>query len=260
MSNLLILVPAAIAAITASRGSDVSALLTADPRDAWADSAVNSPATIDIDFGGVITIDTVFLGYLTGAAAGATWSITGGAAGYTSVTLQSAATLRVPDANGRFSAVSHALWHGAAVSLRYLRITLTQPSGNPALSAGVVLGGNAFQAQFSHEWGAGRRVIDSAPRRLSRREDSRSSRAHERAHFPGPLAIWHRTRSRSFTPWRLRAARHVPFSLWKTRIALRHCGTAFIMVCLTASARTIAAIRAARAGSLPSPTGFSLSR
>lgn len=161
MSNLLILVPASIAAIAASRGSDVAALLTADPRDAWADSAVNSPASIDIDFGSVISVDTVFLGYLTSAAAGATWAITGGAAGYTSVTLQSAATLRVPDANGRFSAVSHALWHGAAVSLRYLRITLTQPSGNPAISAGVVLGGNAFQAQFSHEWGAGRRVIDS---------------------------------------------------------------------------------------------------
>jgi len=62
MANLLILRPANIAAITASRGAPSSAnLLTADPKEVWVDTADGSVVNIDIDLGVVMPIDTVFL-------------------------------------------------------------------------------------------------------------------------------------------------------------------------------------------------------
>lgn len=161
MANILILAPAPIAAIAASRGDDVENLLTADPREVWADSAVGTAATIDIDLGAVRSIDTVALLHLTPAHADATWTITGGAASYTASTIAASAALRVPDVAGRSPSLSHALWHGEAVSVRYLRLSVTQPGGADALTAGAVLVGTAFSPALNHEWGAGRRVLDT---------------------------------------------------------------------------------------------------
>jgi len=160
MANMLILSPQKVAAIAVSRGSDGAALLTADPRDAWVDSAVASPAFIDIDYGIPVQVDTIFLGYLTNALGNATWSISGGIAGLSEFGIQASSPLRVPDATGRFATISHALWHGSLVTVRFLRISILQPAGVP-ISAGIVLAGKAFQAEFAQEWGAGRRVIDS---------------------------------------------------------------------------------------------------
>lgn len=161
MSNLLILAPAPIAAIAASRGTGVANLLTPDPREVWADTAVGTPATIDIDLGAVRPVDTVFLGYVLPPAAAASWTITGGAAGYADSVIKAAGALRVPDVAGRSPKLSHALWHGASVNVRYLRLSLTQPAANPTLTAGVVLVGTALLPEFGQEWGSGRRAIDT---------------------------------------------------------------------------------------------------
>lgn len=161
MGNVLILSPVPIAAIAASRGSGVANLLTRPPKEVWADVAAGSVANIDIDFGAVVPVDTVYLGYLYPPAAGATWTITGGAAGYTDVTLSPAGALRAVDSASRAPKRTHAFWHGATVNVRYLRLAVTQAAGSPPMSAGVVLAGKAWQPQFNMEFGGGRRVIDT---------------------------------------------------------------------------------------------------
>lgn len=163
MQNLLILAPAPIVALSASRGSGALNLLTDDPREVWADSAVGSAATIDIDLGIVRAVDTVFVGHLLSPLAAASWSITGGAAGYAETVLRSSSDLRVPDVGGTVNppALSHALWHGAGAMVRYIRISLIQPGSGTALTAGALLVGRAFVPQFNREWGSGRRPIDT---------------------------------------------------------------------------------------------------
>ena len=160
MGVMLILSPAPVAAIAASRGTGVDNLLTLSPREAWVDAAVGSAATIDLDLGAVRSIDTVFLGHVDPAAAGASWTITGGASGYAETVIKAAGALRVPDSPGQAPTLSHALWHGAAASVRYLRISVTQPGGSPALGAGVVMAGLGFKPALGREWGSGRRPID----------------------------------------------------------------------------------------------------
>ena len=159
MANVLILPVQPIAAIAASRGTGAANLATPDPKEVWKDSASGSAANIDIDLGAVRTVDTVFLGHVLAPLAGTTWAIDGGVSDYGTVIKPSGA-LRVADAADQVPAMSHALWRGDPVELRYLRIWLGHPSGNPPLSAGVVMAGAAFVPTWNKEWGAGRRVID----------------------------------------------------------------------------------------------------
>jgi hypothetical protein len=90
MANILICPPTGIANVGASRGSGVANLLRPDPKEVWQDSAVGSAVTIDVDFGSVVAIDTIFLGAIYCPAVDATWTITGGAAGYTDVVIKAA--------------------------------------------------------------------------------------------------------------------------------------------------------------------------
>ncbi len=163
MADLLTLAPAPIAAISASRGDDIANLLTPDPREVWADNAVGSAATIDIDFGASRWIDTVFLGHVLAPLGGATWTITGGVSGYTDLTMKAPSALRVPDVGGlvRAPSLSHAFWHVDPVLARFLRISVTQPGAGAPLTAGVVMAGRGLTMAFNHEWGAGRRPIDT---------------------------------------------------------------------------------------------------
>lgn len=160
MKNLLILQPTPIVAISTSRGSGAANLLTPDPREVWVDSATGT-ATIDLDFGTPRVIDTVFLGHILPPQATATWTITGGLSGPTSTTLAASSSLRVPDVNGRAPALSHAFWKGIPANVRYLRLSVTQPAGSPPLSAGIVMAGRALVPTWNHEWGSGRRPIDT---------------------------------------------------------------------------------------------------
>jgi len=161
MANILIMGPTAISALAVSRGSGGANLLTADPKEVWTDSAVGSVVNIDIDLGANQSINTVFLGSILGAVAGATWTITGGVAAYTTTTLKASGALRANDASGQSPGVSHGFWTGNAATVRYLRLALTQPAGNPVLQAGNVMIGSAFQPTWNKEWGSGRQVIDT---------------------------------------------------------------------------------------------------
>lgn len=161
MSGLVILKPLPIAAVGATRGTGAANLASPDPKEVWADSAAGSLATLTVDLGQVRTIDTVLLGHVRPPAAGANWSITGGVAAGTELTLQAGTTLRVPDVTGDFAETSHALWRGAAVSVRYLNIFVIQPAGQPPLTAGTLAIGAGFVAQLGQEWGGGRRPIDT---------------------------------------------------------------------------------------------------
>lgn len=161
MAKLLMLPPADVVAIVASRGVGGANLLTPDPKEVWADTAVAADVTIDIDFGDYRDINTVFLGSIGNVApAGALWAISGGA-GYTAIPILAATALKAPAGAGQSPAISHAFWNGATYNLRYLRITLYQPAGSPPLTAGVVAAGLAFVSAFGQEWGAGRKVIDT---------------------------------------------------------------------------------------------------
>jgi len=161
MANILILQPSAVSTIAVSRGSGAANLLTPDPKEIWLDGAVGSAATIDLDFGFAVAIDTVFLGYVIGPAAGATWTITGGLSGYAETVLKAGGALRVADSAGQAPSTSHGLWTGASATVRYLRVSVTQPAGNTPLSAGVVMAGACFQPAWNKEWGSGRGVIDT---------------------------------------------------------------------------------------------------
>lgn len=163
MGKLLIVsgrILASVAAISASRGSGVENVLTNDPKEVWTDAAVGSAANIDIDLGAVRPISTVALCGLYDAAAGATWTISGGASGYAETTLKASGALRAVD-GAVVNNPTHALWNGATFNIRYLRISLVQPGGEPVLKLGRVIAGSGFTPTFNKEWGAGRGIVDT---------------------------------------------------------------------------------------------------
>lgn len=162
MGKLLILVPTSLANFAVSRGTGGENLLRPDPKEVWLDSAVGTAATIDLDLGAATAIDTVFLGCIWNAHADASWTITGGVAGYAEVVLKAAGALRVPERAGRRSPFTHAFWHGDDALVRYLRISITQPAGQPAISVGALMVGQAFVPSYNQEWGAGRSVKDTS--------------------------------------------------------------------------------------------------
>ena len=161
MSNILLASPLPIAGIAASRGAGAGNLVTYDPKEVWLDSAAGSAATIDIDLGSVGWIDTIALVAVYGAAAGATWSITGGSAGYAETVLKASGALRANDAYGQFPSVSHAFWYSVPWLVRYIRITVLQPAGSAPLAIGRALVSRMFMPTWNKEWGSGRGVIDT---------------------------------------------------------------------------------------------------
>lgn len=151
-----IVAPLPIAALTASDGTGVPNLLSPATREVWRAAAVGS-STVDIDFGGAVPIDTVFLGF-TNATAAATLSVatmTGPSGAGLSV-VRPASTLRVPYSVG---ARHHAYVHLAEpVTTRYLRLTLNQVGGSAPLQAGVLVTGLTIERPY--EYRAGRVALD----------------------------------------------------------------------------------------------------
>lgn len=162
MANILIAEPLPIAALATSRGTGGANLLTADPREAWTDSAVGTAATISIDLGVERIVDTLFLGCIFNAALDATWTITGGVTGYNDITVKPLSALCVPDRGARLRTMNHALWTGAEHMVRYLRVAVAQPAGAPPLAIGALVVSGAFVPTWNKEWGSGRGVKDSA--------------------------------------------------------------------------------------------------
>lgn len=159
MSRLVIVEPRLIA-VAASRGTGADNLETQSPKEVWMDSATGGSATITVDLGAAVEIDTIMLGYVRGSVSASVWSITGGLVSADQSVIQATTALRVPDVPGRFASVSHALWMGNARTVRYLAITLTHP-GPARLSAGVLVIGKAFSPELGQDWGGGRQPIDT---------------------------------------------------------------------------------------------------
>lgn len=159
MSNMLILAPTPIAACVANRGTGALNLLSPDPKEVWADSA-SAAVTIELDLGAVVSVDTLYLGAIRGAAPDSLWSITGGVAGSAELVLQQDEEMRAPGIAGTTPDPAQAFWHGAAQSVRFVRIVITPAIGSSPMSIGVVMLGKAFRPTWNHEWGSGRRAID----------------------------------------------------------------------------------------------------
>ncbi len=170
MADMIITEPFAIAfggaapSLTVSRGTAGANLLSFDPREIWQDSAVGSAVTIDIDLGASAAPWDVVALINTNAHATATWTITTGAAAYTTTTLANGAALRVPSEDVA-DATGPAVWISTAPqTTRYIRLAMTQPAGQSALTIGGVIVGKGWKPLFPREPGTGRPPLETGTR------------------------------------------------------------------------------------------------
>lgn len=151
MANLTLARPLTPASIVASHGTATDQnLMTDDPREYWIGTSAGV-VTFTIDLGSVQSVSAIFAGYAN-APAGSTWSATGGPTTGLETTLFTSTSFP-----GK-----HALATFAAVSARYVKVTITPASGT--LQAGILFAGVSFQPTWGHEWGAGRPIIDTGSR------------------------------------------------------------------------------------------------
>ncbi len=170
MGDVLIIEPItlsqniAVANYTVTRGTGHGNLITNDPREIFLDGPVGNGTQINIDFGQNVAIDTVYLGNTSGAA-GDTWGIAYGnaAAGAINITQFFTNPLRLPSddvAGARGPAV---YVFPAPINMRYLRITIFRPAGQP-LQVGSMIVGNALRPSYNKEIGSIRQPLDSGTR------------------------------------------------------------------------------------------------
>lgn len=152
MSLLAICQPLPIAAIAASAGSGAANLLTENPREAFVAAAAGA-ASVTIDLGAAVEVDTFFLGF-TNAAAADRFTIS---IGEGSVQQVAAGTFAH---SYRWSALRHAFAVlPAPVTTRYVTIATTTAAG---LIAGVVAVGRSIRPWAGHEFGGGRPISDGS--------------------------------------------------------------------------------------------------
>ena len=158
--GLTILRGHALANVTASNGNGAQFLRTPEPKEVW-QAAATGTASIFVDLGQAVQLDTIFLGF-TNSAAAATWAIrrTTSMAGANAVQILADETLSLPESDD--VRVHGLAWLAAPVTTRYLRIDVTQPAGAAALQAGVLIVGERFEHPY--EWKSGRRPIDLSER------------------------------------------------------------------------------------------------
>ena len=186
-------------------GSATNGIAAAFPVSALADpqpkvvvrsnAAATSPhqLQVTVDFGADVAIDTV-AAMFTNLIAGATWTIyaTPAAAGQPydvpANQLFAGAFGVAPAVPGR---QRHALWTGAAVTRRWLRINFTVPSLAPAfISVGQLLIGQRWEPadQFGNfELGASRTIDDRSVKRALQGGETHVERG---ARVPGWSAVW----------------------------------------------------------------------
>jgi hypothetical protein len=157
MSGTLIVAPLAHGAAPTAPGTGAGNLLTRDPKEAWIADGMGEKR-INVDMGGVISIDAFFLGF-TNATADAQWTIYSATGPGVGLVARHSGAFRAADSIGP----SH---HGfvrlaAPVASRYFTIAVTQGGADP-LYAGIVLLGLAFEKH--REFGGGRTIIDTGTR------------------------------------------------------------------------------------------------
>lgn len=156
MKGIQIVAPMAIASVTVSNGTGAANLLTPSTREVWRAPGVGA-STIDLDFGQVVTLDTVFVGF-TNASVNATLEVATmiGLSGLGLAVVRPSAAFSVPYSVG-------ARHHGYVrldqpVATRYLRLAVDQVGGAAPLQAGVVIAGLAIERPY--EYRAGRAALD----------------------------------------------------------------------------------------------------
>lgn len=152
MSVLALVQPLAVTAIAGTL-EGAARLASPSPREA-AVSGVAGARTIDVDLGAVVTIDALFLGY-TSLGDGASFTVTGGAAGYAEQQLPPLAVATSRLANRQRHC---ALVLAQPVAVRYLRLAANLPAGS---AIGVFAAGLAIRPASGHELGGGRFVTDT---------------------------------------------------------------------------------------------------
>jgi hypothetical protein len=170
MADMTLTEPFAIAfggaapSLAVSRGGGGANLVSFDPREVWQDSAVGTAAAIDIDLGASAQPWDVIALINTNAAPAAGWTITTGAAAYTTTSLLSAAPLRLPSEDVA-DATGPAVWVSATPqSTRLIRLAVTQPVGQSPLTIGGVVIGKGWKPAYPREPGTGRPPIDTGTR------------------------------------------------------------------------------------------------
>lgn len=153
MSNLIIVKP--LPMTVGGTFPNVARVLTPDPKEASI-YAVTGGGSIDIDLGSVVTVDTIFVGYVSGFAGASDLTITSGTASYTT-TARGTVALAPSDIAG---ARRHYLaWFPVPFDARYIRIAGTFVAG---FTVGNVVVGKAFIPTWGHEYGAGRPITDTS--------------------------------------------------------------------------------------------------
>jgi hypothetical protein len=151
LSVLAILKP--ITGITVAGGlTNPERLLTPDPKEVAVKTAAGV-ITIDIDLGSVQPVSAIYLGAMSGAL---DFTVTGGAASYTTTALSN--MLVAPKL--RAVAPRRALTTFTDQSWRFIRLTSTT-SAAAAFQIGNLVVADAFRPTWGHEWGAGRGIGDT---------------------------------------------------------------------------------------------------
>lgn len=160
MSNMVIVKPLTpTAAVTASTGTGGANVATSDPKEVWASTAGGAAVEFIFDFGANVSINSLFIGYVGGAATAPTLTWTSGTAGgYAFTNLNGVAAL-APSAHAS-PLRRHCFRQVALIAHRHHSVVFT-PGVAGTTTIGIVCFGLAFQPIHNQEWGGGRQVIDT---------------------------------------------------------------------------------------------------
>lgn len=152
--------------IVSAGAATAALLLTPDPKEAWI--AAGGTVSVTHDFGSAQPWDCAFLGFTT-AVAGTVWSLHAGDTAAADTVVLAPRPIVEPVVElgtaGTAPRIVHLLARlPALVTSRYVRITVTQPDGAPALRAGILLLNASFVPTWSPELGGGRAPIDTGSR------------------------------------------------------------------------------------------------
>lgn len=147
--------------LSINSGAGGANLLSLPPREIWSGDGATNPIIIQIDLGAVTSWDTIALVNCV-AAAGATWTIRSGVAGYTE-TMHVNAGVMLLASEEVADATRPALFYSAAsINARYVRIDINPAA--TAISMGCLVLGKSWQPTYPREQGAGRVPTDTGTR------------------------------------------------------------------------------------------------
>jgi hypothetical protein len=150
MSNMIILRPLPIAAVTTAPATGILNVLTPDPKEVLQTTGGPGTYTIDIDMGQTVSVDTFFAGYM--GPSGVLQNV------YSATSMGGG---RVLVGGGASNSADHGIFKAAApISSRYFSMNIQNLSVSPWV--GIIAISLAFQPTYNREWGGGRPIIDTS--------------------------------------------------------------------------------------------------